>query len=508
MMAARSNTAWSVAFVVCVCVCVCCTSNVLLFADAAHVSPSRHLGSVHSSRPARASSAGSSAPAAANGHFVMSYWTDWSIYASTPVPTQPYPLPGSINADGSVAANADLTAKLEHMNALAYAFLQVGQDGTTYFNDPNADLRVAQSFANYDALFGASGLCTVDSAICSTAQTPAAWGRGNFQAFMGLQNSKGTLKKLISVGGYAHDASFLSAFRNPDRFASTVKLILDKTAMDGIDLDFEPVSMTPDLASQYAALVAKVRSAIGSRYIISLAVLSGPSWLQTVGADNWKILSANADFIDLMTYDFHGGFDASGPVGATGYLTSLTADAASPYNPDFSVQQSVQSLLGMGVPSQKIVVGVPAYGRMLTGVAAGSNFGLFEKFAGVAQGNQDEPSCSTDPRSGIACSGSFTYAYLAQLVAAGTFVQHEWYDGGVVSGVWAYHDGQWTPAGTQASYSQAFVSYADASLVQSYVSYVQSQSLGGMLMWDVHGDVTPGTSGSQSSLLQVMSQLC
>eukprot|EP00762_Andalucia_godoyi_P003589 ANDGO_00725.mRNA.1 hypothetical protein len=68
----------------------------------------------------------------------------------------------------------------------------------------------------------------------------------------------------------------------------------------------------------------------------------------------------------------------------------------------------------------------------------------------------------------------------------------------MVSRVRAYHDRQWTPAGIQASYSQAFVSYTDASLV---LSYVQSQSLGGILMWNVHGEAAPATSGSQSSLL-------
>eukprot|EP00762_Andalucia_godoyi_P008316 ANDGO_07325.mRNA.1 Endochitinase B len=454
--------------------------------------------------------------AASKERFVMTYWTDWSCDS--------YPVPGAMGSNGSIASNADFRAKIEHMNALSYAFLEVSDDGSVCFSDPGADLRRSPTFVNYDAFFGPLGVCSAEPAICScTTSVPDsdlgrgrapgdggvrdALGYGSFQAFMALQNTKGSLRKLVSIGGAGSDASFSQAFKNSDRFASSVKLVLDKTGIDGVDLDFEPIPITREMATQYAALVANLRKVIGTRYIISMAVVADPSWLETVGADNWKSLRENVDYVDVMTYDFHGTWDAS-DVADTGFLTSLTADPASPYKPDFSVEGSVHTLQDVfGVPRQKIVIGAPAYGCMLTGVPAGSSAGLFQHFSGVARGNGDDPGCSTDPKSTNACSGTFTYAYISQLVDAGVFAAHAWQDAGAVSGVWAYRDGQWTPSGTQDTYSQPFVSYADALLVQTFVNYVQSQSLGGIMLWEVSGDVTPGPSGPQSSLLQVMSQL-
>lgn len=429
--------------------------------------------------------------------FLMSYWSNWNIYSNNPqtraIAEPAYGIPGSMDS-GSVVSNPDLQTKLNKINALTYDFLEIAADGTVYFNDPWSDLRADSNFANYNKLFGAQGLCTINSKICANTQTPDPYAHGNFQAFLNLQNQQNNLRKMISIGGWGHDDSFINAFNNPERFITTVNEIITTTGLDGIDLDFEPTTIDATTATNYAKLIQNLRQKLGPNKIISIAVLAGPDWLNSIGKQNWDTIKANVNTIDLMTYDFHGGFDIS-TLGKTGFISSLTVDPVSPYKNDFSIQSSVTALQTLGIPNPQIVIGIPAYGRGLYQTQSGDSFGLFQSFQNVAQGDMDPANCAVDPKSSVACSGSFQYNYIVNYMLPNGLNEHQFTDASFTSGTWAYA-ASWTETSKSVTYPNLFISYVNAKQAADEAKYIKAQGLGGIMMWELRGDILPGQAGS------------
>ena len=354
---------------------------------------------------------------------IMGYWSDWSVYTAKAIPGEPYRVPGSIDpATQKQVTNADFTNKLDGMNILTYAFLEAKPTGEVYFFDPWSDLS-------------------------------AGGGMGNFEAFAKLQNTQGNLKKIMSIGGYGHDASFEDAFKTEtamNTFVSSTKNIIDKYKIDGVDLDYEDPNMTKEQSQQFAVLVAKLRSAMPDK-LIHITILSSPEYIlgqNGIGFDSTAFTSIvkNASHINLMTYDFHGAFDYAGGTGKTGFLTNLhmpkeiSKDVAK-----FSIDTSVAAAIQAGAKPSQLSVGVPAYGRALANIPD-TNDGLFQSMANaknVPKGNLDEPSC-IDDITHATCSGSFEYSYIVNNMLKQGFTEHERVQDGVSNGTTAYAE-TWQP---------------------------------------------------------------
>lgn len=428
---------------------------------------------------------------------VMGYWTNWSLYVNgtgRAIPQPVYPVPGSIDPKSQpdkpvIVTNADFTQKLEDMNVVTYGFLEAqtkeftyydsatgntytianktpDKIGTLYFNDPWADLQAPGSFANQDKL------CAENDAICSFSlqnrykPIPFIQGvkMGNFDAFSTLahsdaKNPLGNLKKVFSVGGYGHDNTFEDAFNSPDgisKFVTSAAQIINAYNIDGIDLDYENPDMTLQQSEQYLSLIKALRTALPGKFI-SMSILSGPDYLE--GKRNGKFgfapgvlakISGIVDHVNLMTYDFHGAFDYNpNGSGTTGFITNLYMPDPMPENYKFSVDTSVQAALAQQVPANKLSIGIPAYGRALTGINAGDNAGLFQTItAGTAipKGDMDAASCETaiTPLGINSCSGSFEYNYIMNNMVGHGFTAEPRTAKGVSNGITAYAQ-QWSP---------------------------------------------------------------
>lgn len=397
-------------------------------------------------------------PSTKNQPTIMGYWSDWSVYTAQAIPGQPYPVPGSHNSAGNTVSNTDFSQKLAGMNVVAYAFLEAQSKTYTYY-DAASGQSVTKINPNYQQDGGTlfffdpwSDLLPLgsDDSFCNDASNSVCWyvdnmqGKdpkqsaqmGNFEAFAQLKhqstsNPLGPLKKIISVGGYAHDATFEDSFDNATHIANFVNSaasIIDHYQLDGIDLDYENPSMTHQQSDQFYSLVSALRKKLGNDKTIDITMLANPAYLQgseasgTIGFDpNTNALGSIAklaDHINLMTYDFHGAFDYDPGKGRTGFLTNLymPTDAPSGYDAKFSVNTSVQAALQAGVPAQKLSVGIPAYGRSLANIPS-DNGGLFQiipSTASIPRGNLDAANCATaiTPLGGNSCSGSFSYRYI------------------------------------------------------------------------------------------------
>lgn len=457
--------------------------------------------------------------AATPTYFIMGYYSNWNIYsndaATRAIPEPAYGIPGSYASDGSVVTNQDMIDKLAVINALTYDFFQVQTTGphigALYFSDPNADLRMGDTQRNpITNQFCAS---STTAYICNYAQEAATWGRGNFEAFSKLQNGAANLRKLISVGGYGHDISFETTFASDaaiNEFVTSAAAIVSAYKIQGIDLDYEntDTSAARSYAPRYVQLVKALRTALGGNALITVTILANPDWIASFGAENWKQLVGQANYINLMTYDFHGSWDYGDPAG-TGYLSNIYLDPNDTHAQKFSVEAAVQALQQQGIPNNMIVIGVPAYGRALEGVP-NVNHGLYQPFAQIAKGDLDPANCVQQlPLQANACSGAFQYNYIVNkmLNPGVTFTDYTNYAGptNAPNAVWAYNPNAWSDASTGGKTAAGtFISYDNLLVAQTKANYVKDNGLGGVIMWELRGDVSPTTkdkNGQSPSLL-------
>src|SRR5690606_28352694 len=150
---------------------------------------------------------------------------------------------------------------------------------------------------------------------------------------------------------------------------------------DGIDIDWEyPVACgiacgRPEDDANFTALLAEFRRQLDQvRPGLLLTVAVG------AGVDKVRVTSPGQyhqylDYINVMTYDFHGGWDSR-----TNHHSALFASPADPSTGDTAFYNSdgaIQAFLDRGVPASKLNLGIGVYGRGWTGVPGGDN-GLYQ----------------------------------------------------------------------------------------------------------------------------------
>ena len=375
-----------------------------------------------------------------NPPMIMGYWSDWTVYSKDRMFNEPsYGIPGSIDAEtttGQLVTNKDLQDKLEGMNTFTYAFLEVQPNGSLFFFDPWSDLQsndytFCQS--NTDICFyGMKTKPTDQKSFNSNVKM------GNFSALSKLQHSNpnnplGPLKKIFSVGGYGHDDSFENAMANPTAFATSANQILTQYKLDGIDLDYEAPNMTLAQSQQFKQLVDTLASTLSGKEIF-VTILSNPAYIMGQKDDDTHgfapgllgDIAQKVTGINLMTYDFHGAFDyVAGGKGKTGFLTNINQYETDPFN----IVNAVNAASSMGVPANKLSIGVPAYGRALQGIVK-DNGGLNQAIAAaqIPRGDLDQHDCDQDITTinTKSCSGSFEYQFIENNMLNKGFTETVW----------------------------------------------------------------------------------
>jgi GH18 family chitinase len=444
---------------------------------------------------------------------VMGYWDDWGLYSNDPstraIPEPAYPMPGSTGTTGQLvpaSVTQDLSDKFSAVNAVAYSFIEAQtqsysyydnatkqkvtipnktpQDiGTLYFNDAWADLLPPGNNEQQDRFCGTNTKFTTNSKICwfglsnrNTPITPAAGAMmGNFDAFTGIKhasasNPLGPLQKIVSIGGFGHDATFEDTFMDATSMANFVNstvMMVKGFGLNGVDLDYEDPNMTPALSKSYLALIIQLRHQMPDK-IITVTMLADPQYLKgTRGKPEGsqpgsgygffpgvlKQIASLVNHVDLMTYDFHGAFDYNKEgTGKTGFLTNLYKPSDAPAGYKFSVDASVGALLKQGLSSDKITVGIPAYGRSLDNVNP-ANGGLFQPLTSntaIPRGDLDLKNCDTAITSSgpNTCGGMFNYNYILHNMVGHGFAAVDHQDAlgetGASNGTTAFA-GSWTP---------------------------------------------------------------
>ena len=202
----------------------------------------------------------------------------------------------------------------------------------------------------------------------------------------------------------------------------------------------------PRQGAHYVQLLAALRTSLPSPFILTSALPAGEWALRNI---NIGQASTYLDFINLMAYDFSGPWTER-----CGYQSQLFTPKH-PYSDAAknSCQSGVEYLISHGVPSTKILLGVPAYGRSFLGAKkAGDKFtgqsgeeGVFE-YRDLPRPGAKE---SVDEKVGAAyCIGG---------------------DGG-------------------------FVTYDNRETVQLKARFAKANRLGGLFFWTGTGDAQPPRS--------------
>ena len=371
-----------------------------------------------------------------------------------PVPTTPYtPKSGSYTGTQKIIAYypawatygrnyqvADIPEqKITHIN---YAFANV-QNGKCVLGDSYAD---------------------IDKAFAGDSWDQGAL-RGNFNQLEKLKAANPKLRTMISLGGWTWSQNFPTAAATEEsrtEFVSSCVTFMKQYGFDGIDVDWEyPVSGglfqgTAADKENYAQLLEKFRTVLnteetkdGQDYYLSIAAPAGPTIISNLEVGK---LGGILDWMNLMSYDFHGSWD---PI--TGHNAPMSVgpkDTASA----FSITDAVNTYLDGGFPANKLVLGVAFYGRGWDNVASTAG-GLYQSGAGASVGTWEK--------------GVFDY----------TDIRNNY-----LPTMQRYWDADAQVPYLYDAVRKLWISYDDPQSIKVKADFIKAKGLGGAMIWEITGD--------------------
>ena len=153
-----------------------------------------------------------------------------------------------------------------------------------------------------------------------------------------------------------------------------------------------------------------------------------------------------------MAYDYAGSWDSQ-----AGHQSNLNPSHSSPASTPFSTSNAVRYYKLQGIPTSKIVLGMPLYGRAFT-----STNGPGAPFSGTGEGSWEQ--------------GVWDFKALPQ-EGAREMIDKE------VGASWSFDVGK-----------RLMVSYDTIEMAKIKTEYVRREGLGGAMWWESSGDKQRGDS--------------
>ncbi len=393
--------------------------------------------------------ASSRAVASQSGKRVVGYFCEWGIYA----------------AHDSYYVTSIPFDKLTHIN---YAF--VGLNPTTLaveVYDPWASLEIVYPGEAWDTQY-----------------------KGNLGMLRKMKLQYPNVKVLISVGGWTKSHGFHAAAATASsRATAAANLVafMKQYGLDGVDIDWEypGVDRPADPNDQYDKgapggpedtvnfnlFLKAIRDALntqgaadGKYYELTAAIGVG---YDKIAVTQPAVYSQYLDALNLMTYDMHGGFET-----VIGHQAPLYANPNDTHetlvNERYNIDWAVNEFLRLGVPSSKIVLGLPFYSRGWNNVSGGWDV----DGNGTPDGMFGTGSGSLAGKWGV--GGQSPYFTVKALA---TQAGWEKFRDPISMVPWLFN------RATKELYT-----YDDATSIATKCNYVNSKGLGGAMYWELDGD--------------------
>lgn len=162
------------------------------------------------------------------------------------------------------------------------------------------------------------------------------------------------LKVMLSIGGWGSGRFSEMAQDKNNRlsFARNCRMLVDSLHLNGIDIDWEypgssaaKISSSPDDRENFTLLMKDLRNALGDSLLLTLASDASASYI------DYPSISPLVDFVNIMAYDMAVAPKHHSPLYSSPNTSSMTSDLA------------VKAHLSAGIPAEKLVLGMPFYGR-------------------------------------------------------------------------------------------------------------------------------------------------
>jgi GH18 family chitinase len=384
-----------------------------------------------------------------NGKRILGYLPDWAYWRNPKFTADKMPI--------------------DKINTIAYAFSIFDKNGNISLYDHDADsvnlpiisqMRLRYPYLNASLSFGG----------WSWASTPPGW----------------QCKTGASPDGPAACFSEMAADSQATQaFISNAVKAMKEVNFNGIDIDWE--YPRPEDAANYVKLLQGLRSALDEQgrkdnkhYYLTIATGAGIDKINDINKTQWQAIAAAVDYIDVMTYDFHGAWD-KGQVGSD-FMAAMQLDtqrdptANNPVLGKYSVVDSLNLYRSNGINPEKLVVGVPVYGRMVNIASAGETKGLYQPITDTPQGEWD------NQQSGF--TGMVDYNCVVDKSTCGN--NYSLPDLTLVDPtIDPLGQAALTPWGYAAHY---FVTYDDEKSAAYKANWVKQNNYAGVMLWDLTGD--------------------
>ena len=400
---------------------------------------------------------------------VVTYFEEWGIYSRDV---------NLSDVDGQ---------SMTHMN---YSFFDVKADGSiTLFDEfaalqkrfPEAD-QVSRTFTSSDYaamaqelldIYENSGRYTItqNGDAITVTSVPVGWNgvgtndAGNFEQLRRFKELNPAVNLGFALGGWTLSDEFSTAYATQegrDKFDSeTVRIFETYDFFNVVDFDWEYPggggkagnAVSANDGSNFELVLRDLRKALdnlsdrtGRDFEVSIATAGGEEKLVNL---NLEGIDPYVDFYNVMTYDFHGGWE-----NVTGHQAAMTGDAN-----NYDVTGAVDVFETAGVELSKVVMGAPAYTRAWGNVSDGGTFGYLQ------------------PGSGRDATGSFeagVYDYKDVLNDVVTGRRNLYWDDDNKA-AFLYDGDEWSSIETTAT-------------IAGKAAYVEEKGLGGMMFWALSND--------------------